>query len=495
MAERRWEVKIGSTVTATDGDYGHLQQLLVDPHQGRVIALLVWPYKLIPPQTVVAPEAAIADASENEVRLNIGREQVEALPKYWPDSEVVVEGRNCEADDELYAVRRENVFEVGRAPSSREPGMVEGRITGSEGKSFGLRLRAGQQVFCRGVHAGWVSLILLDSSGRVHGFVLHTGHLHLIGRDLIVPAAWVQEVDQQNVHLSVEKRDLENLPDYCSDEVLGAAADNVLWSDEILRNTDYKEIGISAEDGVVSLRGHVVTSRNKRKAEDATRSVPGVLGLVNDLVVDQDLVLDVAQALGKNELTRSERISVGVQNGFITLKGYVDSATIRNAAETIAASVPQVRGVINDLQAPNVIIDPEEQKVRQPRIGQQVYATDMHLGHVESVVIDPRNRRVIAFVTRGCFPDPRNKSNYRTPDDEPGLESRVVIPIDAVRDVTNSPVVLDVSGAETALYRAFDPADLIHPPAEWQPPYPYRREQVFFDRRRLEEPKRENSST
>jgi hypothetical protein len=36
-------------------------------------------------------------------------------------------------------------------------------------------------------------------------------------------------------------------------------------------------------------------------------------------------------------------------------------------------------------------------------------------------------------------------------------------------------------------------ADFIDPPAEWQPPYPDRWEQVLFDRQRLEDPKRDNN--
>ena len=494
MVEPRWEVKIGSTVMTKDGEYGHLQQVLLDPHLERVVALLVRPYRLIPSPTVVVPEELIADASEKEVRLKISREQVEALPQYRPDSELIVEGQSYEADDELFAVRGKQGIEIGRAPSSKEPGMIESQLTDSERERFGLRLRAGQQVFCRDEHAGWVSLILLDPNGQVKDFVLHTGHLHLTGRELIVPIAWVQEVDRGNVHLLVAKQYLENLPDYYSDEVLGAAADNALWSDEILRNTDYKQIGISVEDSIVRLRGHVVTSMNKGNAEKAARSVPGVLNVENDLVVDDDLVLEVAQALGKNEVTRLERIAVGAQNGFITLDGYVASTAIRDDAEAITASIPQVRGVVNYLHAPNVIIDYKDEPIRQPLIGQQVAATDMHLGYVEKVIINPCNRRVTAFVARGCFPDPRYKDNYRLPDEAPQQESSVVIPIDAVRYVTESYVLLGVRGAEAALNRSFGSAEFTFPPTAWQPPYPYRWEQVLFDGQRLEEPKVENGS-
>ena len=494
MIEPRWEIKIGSTVTGTDGEYGRLQQLLLDPRQQRVVALLVRPHRLIPSHTNVVPEEFIADASEKEVRLKISREQVEALPKYRPESKLVVEDDSYESDDELFAVRGKQGIEVGRAPSSRKPGMIENHLASSERKHFGLRLRARQQVFCRDGHAGWVSLLLLDPGGQAKGIVVHAGHFHLTGRKLIVPSAWIQEVDRENVYLSVERHELKNLPEYYPDEALGVRVDHALWSNEILRNTDYREIGVFVEDGFVRLRGHVRTPRNKRKAEDAASSVPGVLGLENNLVVDNDLANRVAQALGNNDLTRSERITVGAQHGFITLGGHTVNAAVRDAVTQIAASIPEVRGVINDLQAPDVVIKAEKHRFLQPRIRQRVAATDMHLGQVDKVIIDPCDRRVTAFVTLGYFPEPRYHDNYRMPDEVSPQERSIVIPIDAVHHVTDSYILLKVKGADVVLYQAFDPTDFISPPAAWQPPYPYRREEVIFDKERLEEPSSEYTS-
>lgn len=490
MVKPRWEVKIGSPITATDGDYGRLQQLLVDPGQERVVGLLVRPHGWLPYHLVVVPENVIAEASENEVRLNINREQLEAQPKYLPDAELVMDGRSYEVDDKWSPVGGEQI-EVGRAANSEAGGMISNQFTRPEPHHQGLLVQVGQRVFCGEEPAGWVALLLLEPGGRVTGFVLHTGPL--IGRNLIVPITWIHQVDGNRVYLSIGKKDLQGLHDYRLDDALALEVKHALWSDEILRNTDYKEISISVEDGVVKLRGHVVTQRNIRNAEAAARSVPGVLGLENDLVVDDDLVLEVAQALGKNELTRSERIAIGAQNGFVTLNGYVANAAIRNDAEAIAASIPQVRAVVNYLQAPNVIIDYKDEPIWQPYIGQEVSAADMQLGQVERVVIDPRNRRVTAFIARGYFPDPQDKDGYRLPSDEPQEESSVVIPMDAVGSVTDGSVLLKVRGAEAALYHSFELTDFIDPPAEWQPPYPYRWEQVFFERQGLEDPKSDNS--
>jgi osmotically-inducible protein OsmY/sporulation protein YlmC with PRC-barrel domain len=449
MIEPRWEVKIGSPVTVTDGDYGRLQELVVDPGQERVVGLLVRPHGWLPYHPVIVPENVIADASENEVRLNISREQVQALPEYLRDTELRMDGRTYRVEDQL------------------------------------LLIRAGQRVFCREEPAGWVALLLLEPGGRITGFVLHTGPR--IGRNLIVPITWIQRVAGNHVYVSAGKKDLQGLPDYGLDDALAAEVQGALWSDEILRNTDYNEIGVSVENGILRLQGHVNSKRNRIRAEEAAGSIPGVLGVQNDLILDQDVANAVAQALGNDEHTRFAKVSVGVHHGFITLNGHVDRADTREAAEAIAATIPQARGVINIIQAPNVVMDPKEHEVWQPLIGKEVCATDMQLGRVERVIIDPRNRRVTAFVVRGHFPDPRSNDGYRLPGEDQQPECSVVIPIDAVRYATDSSVLLEVSGAEAALYRTFAPASFVSPPAGWQPPYPYRGEQVLFDRERLED--------
>lgn len=482
MVEQRWEVKIGSAVRATDGEFGHLQQLLMDPHQERVVALLVRPHGIMPSPAVVVPEALIADASDNEVQLKITWEQVDALPKYWPDSRVLVKNQFYEADDELFAVRGKLGVEVGRSPNSSEPGLIENQLSLSQSEHLGIRVRADQKVFCRDEYAGRVFLSLLDRGGRIKGFVLHTGNLPRIGRELIVPAAWVHEIDKDSVHLSVFKSDLERLPEYTPDDALTAEVEIAIWSSDSLMYTDYEEMSASVEDGIVKLGGHVISMMKKSQIEDAVRSVAGVLGVENYLVVDQDLVIEVALALGKDERTRFEWISVGAQNGVITLAGLVGSKDIRDAAEAISASVPQVRGVINCLEAPGVVIDPEEQRFLQPYIRQEVYAGNMQLGQVEKVIINPRSRRVTAFGVHGAFPDPQKRYHPRLPGEDIRQERTVVIPTSAVRSIKNNFVLLAISGVEAALNRNFDPTDFISPPASWRPPYPYRWEEVLFDK-------------
>ena len=406
MVKQRWELKIGSPVMATDDDYGRLQQLILDPYQERVIGLLVRKHGLVPSHFVIVPIEQVAEVTEREVQLKISRKQMDILPEYLPDSGLDVEGRIYQVDDELFAVRGTQGFEIGRSPTAQRPGMLESQIAQPERERLALQLGAGHKVFCQDGHAGKVSMALLDPSGQVKGFVMHSGHLP--GRKLIVPVAWVQEVDKENVHLSVEKSALDGLPEYSSDYALAEELDKVLWDDDILRESDYNQIDVTVQDGIVRLRGHVVTEMNKTRVEDAARSIAGELGIENQLVADEDLVISVSHALGRDERTRLKQVYVGAQNGVITLSGQVDSAALREAAEEVAASVPEVRGVVNYLQAPDVTVDPEEQRVLEPPIGREIFATDMPLGQVERVIINPHNRRVTSFVAHGNFPDLRH---------------------------------------------------------------------------------------
>lgn len=440
MIEQRLEVKIGAPVFATDGEYGRLQQVILDPRQARVAALAVRKNGLVNPETVVVPQAAVAAAAADEVHLNISRGQATALPEY-------------------------------KSEISREP--------------FTPGLHAGWQVVCQNESAGRVSLALLDADGRVNGFVMHIGHVP--GRDVIVPVDWVYKVEQHNVYLNVDRGALKAQPDYYPDDVIASEVNDALWADDMLRATDYHEIGISVHAGRVTLKGHTQTSGIKARAGQAARSTPGVLAVDNRLVADDELVMDVAQALARNARTRGQLIRVYARHGVISLNGEVGSAEVRTAAEECAASAPHVRAVVNYLRVPGVAIDVEDQRVLQPSRGCAVYASDLPIGYVERVIINPRNRRVTAMVVQGELPDLTSDQLDQLPINLPQQARRMVVPISAMQLVTTS-VSLNLTSLEAARCPDFDPASYALPAAQWQPPYPYRWDDVLFEKENHDEP-------
>ena len=336
-------------------------------------------------------------------------------------------------------------------------------------------LRSGQQVFCHDGHAGHVTLPLLDPRGQVRQFVMRLVYL---GREVIVPMDWVGESDAENVHLSVNRHALEGLPGYRPDSVIAAEVDRALWNDDVLRESDYDEIDVVVSNGVVSLNGYVMTLTIKARVEQAARTVHDALDVENHLIADDQVVIAVAQALDQDAHTREQMVYVNARNGIVSLSGEVSSAAVRAAVEECAASVPVVRGVLNYTQALGVARHDEEQRVLQPQIGAEVYASDTRLGQVERAIISPHNRRVTAIVAHGQFPDP---SVLPVEMLHAAPEWHRVIPISDVSDVNASGVLLRITSSEAARLADFDPACFVTPDASWQLPYPYLLAEVMLE--------------
>lgn len=107
-------------------------------------------------------------------------------------------------------------------------------------------------------------------------------------------------------------------------------------------------------NGVVTCSGHVRTVPSKEMAEQLIRQVPGVIQVINRLFVDTDIEVEVAEALAHDPRTVNSfpGILVGCSFGDLMLKGNVTTQEIKKAAGEIAAKVPGVRGVTNELVAP-----------------------------------------------------------------------------------------------------------------------------------------------
>lgn len=70
-------------------------------------------------------------------------------------------------------------------------------------------------------------------------------------------------------------------------------------------------------------------------------------GQANDLEITAHVKSKLASDVGLSTVTN---ISVNSTNGVVTLAGQVDSSEVKSRAETVAASVPKVVRVVNNLQ-------------------------------------------------------------------------------------------------------------------------------------------------
>jgi osmotically-inducible protein OsmY len=116
------------------------------------------------------------------------------------------------------------------------------------------------------------------------------------------------------------------------------------------------EIGVAAEDGVVTLSGTVDSQAERMAAERAVKRVEGVRTVANDLRVrtqnertDTDIARDAAHRL-RNNIAVPETVQAVVSDGYITLEGTVRWMHQRAAAETAVKYLRGVKKVENGIR-------------------------------------------------------------------------------------------------------------------------------------------------
>ncbi len=480
MTDPHLQLKIGMPVEATDGPLGHIHQIILSPAQRRVVGLAVRT-GLLPPRDVLVPVELIVDATEERVKLRVDCDDIRRQPAFNPAHYLALpaEEQSDKLDTALVSI-------YGGAGGAQDQALVaahqrEETKTAQEGVFAGstVALQRSQPVWAMDGRVGRVDLLLLDPNGQVRHFVIRKGGL--LGYDVLVPVDWISAIDKHGVWLTLARTALDRLPPYLPDSTIAANVIEVLWQNEAIRTSDIEAIDVTVRDGVVILRGYICSRFNKAQAVREVRQVPGVRDVDNQLVVDPEVEVAVAQALAQDPRTGGQPIAVYVKHGVVTLSGKLNSAAVRAAVEEVTASVPQTRAIVNDIQTPGVVVDPAQQRVLQPRIGQHVYARDMELGRVETVIINPHHRRVTAVVVNGKFPARSHSAAHTLSDDMAQEERWVVIPIEVIRHVGIGGVMLTINGDATSHYPDFDPNHFRAPPTRWQPPYPYTHADVLLE--------------
>jgi osmotically-inducible protein OsmY len=116
------------------------------------------------------------------------------------------------------------------------------------------------------------------------------------------------------------------------------------------------EVGVTVDEGVVTLRGQVKSYREKETAEQVALRVYGVKGLANELKVhlmspyertDSDIAQAAVRALELNTGLPREKIIVAVESGWLTLKGTVNWQYQKELAAKVVRDLAGVHGVAN----------------------------------------------------------------------------------------------------------------------------------------------------
>jgi osmotically-inducible protein OsmY len=117
---------------------------------------------------------------------------------------------------------------------------------------------------------------------------------------------------------------------------------------------DQEEVGVSVDDGIVTLSGRIGSFAKRIAAEECAHHVHGVKAVVNDLEVhlptdavrdDVELAHAVVEALRWNAHVPNEALDVTVHDGWVTLKGTLDYRYQEDETERIIRNMMGVRGL------------------------------------------------------------------------------------------------------------------------------------------------------
>lgn len=127
---------------------------------------------------------------------------------------------------------------------------------------------------------------------------------------------------------------------------------------------DAADIGVAAENGVVTLNGHVADYIQKIAAERATWRVKGVKGIAQKIEVrlpgdkkqsDDEIAQRALHILAWNTVVPKDCVRVKVSDGWVTLSGNVRWNYQREAAVNEIWKLGGVKGVTNSIQLQSMV--------------------------------------------------------------------------------------------------------------------------------------------
>jgi osmotically-inducible protein OsmY len=172
------------------------------------------------------------------------------------------------------------------------------------------------------------------------------------GGERIVPLEYVDTITHTGAVLKVAASDFHRLPLFRPDEAIlieaQAAVDSVLADPRARR-----QVKLRVDDGQVTLAGEVDTVDQARLAVQAVADVPGLRGLVVDLVAQETLAALVEERiaeLGTSVMNGHGPIQVYSEHGIVYLEGSVPTAEARQEVEQAALAAAGAKVVVNNLR-------------------------------------------------------------------------------------------------------------------------------------------------
>ena len=160
---------------------------------------------------------------------------------------------------------------------------------------------------------------------------------------------------------------------------------------------DSRDIGVAVKNGVVTLTGQVTSFAARGAAQSAAGRVARVKAVANEIEIrlatdgartDTDLAEVAVHALASHVSVSARDLQVMVQDGWITLDGWVASAYQRHAAESALRHLRGVRGISNKIAVrPSAAIADIKSKIDDAfRRHTRIDAEKVHVGVLDNTV-------------------------------------------------------------------------------------------------------------
>jgi hypothetical protein len=274
--DTRFEIRTGALVVAMNGEVGRIDGVVVSPEAGTVEGLVIRAAVQLG-RDLLMPIDAVADATEDLVRLRLTREELLALPALdqhtytrpapdWPlptghaPERVLVRRPGAPVRDGLRSIRPDQAVDL----------------------SQDVQLRPGQTAVNAEGEVGPLDLVLLDATtGQVACLVIRCGGL--AGQATLVPPNLVTAVRGDQIVLDATRERLAQLPEYRPDDAITDAVQGILWYRSDLPSSEVRNVTVRTVNGVVELDGYARTERGRAAIEALAREATGVLDVRNGL--------------------------------------------------------------------------------------------------------------------------------------------------------------------------------------------------------------------
>jgi osmotically-inducible protein OsmY len=151
-------------------------------------------------------------------------------------------------------------------------------------------------------------------------------------------------------HLQVQYPDTIPVP--IDEEIASNVANAFTWDTDI----DADKIDVSVIGGMLTLRGTVDAYWKKFQVEDISYGITGVIDIINELAVvptkkpqDEEIARSIENALERNTFVEAEDVNVVVEDGRVTLTGFVPNWGAWRAAHNVATYTKGVIKVVDGL--------------------------------------------------------------------------------------------------------------------------------------------------